>query len=92
MPRSKLAEAAKRKVPPVDWLWAIVLERKSAYGYDLKQMAKAAGVSYNTMRKYINISPWEWGPKARNRICAEFQIDCGSVARIGELSKEVITQ
>lgn len=60
---------AKREVPPIDWLWAAVLERKMRLGIDLKQMAEIGGVTYDTMRKLIHMSPWEWGDDTRNKIC-----------------------
>ena len=76
MPKSKLADsisAQKRQnAPPIDWLWAAILERKMVLKYDLKQMAEIAGVSYDTMRQYIGKSPWEWSADARTKICLEF--------------------
>ena len=75
MPRSKLADIIaqkKREAPPIDWLWAAILERKMVLKYDLKQMAEIAGVSYDTMRRYIGQSPWTWTVDARTRICVEF--------------------
>ena len=75
MPKSKLADAIsekKRNAPPIDWLWAAILERKMVLGIDLKQMAKIAGVSYDTMRRYITVSPWEWSADARTNVCKEF--------------------
>ena len=69
MPKVKLAEISKRGTPPIDWLWAAMLERKMVYHYDLKDMAKITGVSYETMRRYIRVSPWEWGKKAREQMC-----------------------
>ena len=77
MPKSKLADvisAKKRDAPPIDWLWAAVLERKMVLGYDLKQMAEVAGISYDTMRKWILKSPWEWSADARTRVCQAFGI------------------
>lgn len=77
MPKSKLAsiiEAKKRDAPPIDWLWAAILERKMVLGIDLKQMAEIAGVNYDTMRRMITKSPWEWSADARTRVCKEFGI------------------
>ena len=81
MPRSKLATSAKKQMPPIDWLLAAVLERKMVYGYDLKKMAQVAGISYETMRHYIKVSPWKWTEKARNRVCDEFGIELVQTAR-----------
>lgn len=73
MPKTKFDKYAN-PAPPVDWLWACILERKAVFGYDLKQMAKIAGVHYDTMRRYIRKSPWEWSPDARARVCKAFGI------------------
>lgn len=76
MPKTKLADyisAQKRRdAPPIDWLWAAILERKMVLKIDLKQMAEIAGVSYETMRRYIGQSPWEWSADARTRVCKGF--------------------
>lgn len=75
MPKSKLADmisAKKKDAPPIDWLWAAILERKMVLGIDLKQMSQIAGVSYETMRHMIKKSPWEWSADARTRVCVEF--------------------
>lgn len=74
MPRINLSRLSGPDYPPIDWLWAAVLERKRVYGYDLRKMAEIAGVSYETMRRYITISPWEWNEDARNLICKEFKL------------------
>lgn len=71
MPKVKLMRY-EMEVPPIDWLLAAVLERKTVLGYDLKKMADVAGVTYDTMRRYIRQSPWTWTPDARARVCAEF--------------------
>lgn len=77
MPVNSPKFKGKRKsdAPPIDWLWAAVLERKMVYGYDLKKMADIACVAYPTMREYITKSPWSWSADARNRVCHEFGIE-----------------
>lgn len=74
MPRVNLNYHSPKNAPPIDWLWAAVLERKVVLGYDLRLMARIAGVSYETMRQYIRKSPWDWDDEARDRICKEFCI------------------
>lgn len=74
MPRTKIGEKYSPKPPPIDWLWAAVLERKTVLGYDLKQMADIAGVSYDKMRHWIRVSPWKWSDSARNNVCRRFGI------------------
>lgn len=71
MPKVKMIDMERRKAPPIDWLWAAILERKMRYHIDLKHLAKTAGVAYDTMRRYITISPWDWEEEARNRVCKE---------------------
>lgn len=74
MPKVKLSKSAQKEPPPIDWLWAAILERKAVMGYDLKRMAAVAGVSYETMRRYIRVSPWKWEDGARARVCERFGI------------------
>lgn len=63
------------QAPPVDWLWASVLERQKVYGLDLKSMSKIVGVEYGTMRQMINRSPWEWKRQYRENVCQYFGIN-----------------
>lgn len=65
----------QRKAPPIDWLWAAILERKMVYGCDLKEMAVIGGTSYEMMRKYARKSPWDWPRFLRENICKEFGIN-----------------
>ena len=74
MPKVKLSERYSQKAPPIDWLWAAVLERKTRYGMDLKEMARIGGVTYETMRRLIRESPWTWGEDTRNKICAALDL------------------
>lgn len=60
--------------PPIDWLWASILERQRVYGLDLQEMANIAGVEYGTMRAMINRSPWDWKRSPRERVCQYFGI------------------
>ncbi len=74
MPRTRFDEFHKSKDPPIDWLWAAILERKTVRGYDLKHMAQIAGVGYEYMRKLINRPPCEWPHGSLQSICKEFGI------------------
>lgn len=77
MPRTKLsAKYCTPATPPVDWLRAVVLERKDVLGYDLKRLAKIGGVSYDYFRKLIRMSPWDWPTPVRERVCRELGIKC----------------
>lgn len=68
--------------PPVDWLWAAVLERQRVYGMDLKTLADIAGVGYGNMRGMMNMSPWEWKRKPRENVCRFFGIDINITPQI----------
>lgn len=74
MPKVNYLKPKERQSEPVDWLWAAVLERKTRYGMDLKEMAKIGGVTYETMRRLIRESPWAWGEDTRNKICAALDL------------------
>jgi len=75
MPKVKLTDTVRiAKAPPIDWLWAAILERKMQFGWDLTQMAGAAGTTYAWMRENIRRSPWEWNREARERLCKNMGI------------------
>lgn len=74
MPRTKLGESFSRKAPPIDWLLAAILERKTVFHYDLKRMAEIADISYEYMRRLINQPTNTWPYGALSNICKEFGI------------------
>lgn len=75
MPRTKLGEAIKQNsTPPIDWLRAAVLERQAVLGYDLKQLAVVGGISYDSMRKLIRVSPWDWPAPVREKVCRKLGV------------------
>ena len=75
MPKTRLTQKyCDPALPPIDWLRAALLERQAVLGYDLKQLAKIGGISYDSMRHYIRISPWDWPEPLRARIRKELQI------------------
>ena len=88
MPSTKLGEKHSQKDPPIDWLHAAVLERKAVKGLSLKQMAKMAGISYDAMRQYIRVSPWNWPFVVRKNVCnglgLTFMIDPSTIKVEGE--------
>ena len=83
MPRTNMG---KVEPPPIDWLMAAVLERKTVLGYDLRNMADIAGVTYDTMRKYIRVSPLEWQKDAMDRVLKAFGIN--AKVTVEEVQKE----
>ena len=60
--------------PPIDWLWAAVLERQKVFGITSEDLAKIAGVTYGHMRQMVNKSPWSWRCEPRERVCEYFGI------------------
>ena len=74
MPKLKIGEKYSPKPPKIDWLWAAVLERKMVMRYDLKDMADIAGVNYDTMRRLITKSPWDWPNHIRKRVAEKLGI------------------
>jgi len=76
--------------PPIDWLWAAVLERQRVCGTSLEDMATIAGVSYAAMRRMINKSPWSWRKSARENVCEYYGIDIGySIGTRGKLEVNI---
>ena len=73
MPKTRL-DAVARRDPPIDWLWAAILERKMVRRIDLKQMAVIAGVSYDYMRRLIARPTAEWPSGALGKVLREFGI------------------
>lgn len=74
MPRTKLGDRYSSKAPPIDWLRAAILERQAVLGYDLRRLATVGGVSYDMMRKYARMSPWDWPSVLREKICRELGV------------------
>ena len=66
MPRTNLDRYA---APPIDWLRAAILERMAALHVSQKDLADAAHISYELMRKYFTRSPWSWPDEVRNSVC-----------------------
>ena len=78
MPKSKFAEMAsnlRKNGPPVDWLRAIILERRIAYRYDLKTLAEVTNLSYGELRKQNMNPPADWTPKYRDAVCEALGIE-----------------
>ena len=71
----KFKEKKISSPPPIDWLWAAILERKAQYGWDLQTMATAGGTSYALMRRLIRESPWNWPKDVRENVCREFRLE-----------------
>ena len=74
MPKTIFDKFSKSQPPPIDWLWACILERKMQRKLSLQDIAKMAEVSYSAMRGYIRESPWAWPKEVRDRICKELGV------------------
>lgn len=85
MPRVNLA---KRTPPPIDWTLAAILERKTAYGYDLHKMAEVGGCGYDYMRRLIRMPTEQWPYNILRRVLGEFgiklQINVGGTSPVEE--------
>ena len=66
MPRTKLDHIND---PAIDWLRAAILERMAVLHVTQKDLADAAHVSYELMRKYFARSPWTWPADVRGAVC-----------------------
>ena len=84
-----MPKVKKKEPPPIDWLWAVVLERKAASGMTLKEMADLAGVSYPTMRNYSLKSPWDWPRPMRERLCKSFGININVMPQNADLEVKI---
>lgn len=69
MPKVKLSRLSEQEYPPIDWLWAAVLERMKVMKLDLSDLAGIAGIHYELMRQRIRVSPWSWPDKERESVC-----------------------
>lgn len=65
----KIKKKFTGKAPPIDWLWAAILERQKMYGLSAIQLAEIGGTTYDLMRTYLNESPWNWNREVRERVC-----------------------
>ena len=74
MPKVNLSRFSQKDAPPIDWLRAAILERKMAFGYDLKELAAVGGVSYEYMRRIYGNPPSAWPHGVLENICKEFGI------------------
>lgn len=68
MPRVK---QYKPKAPPLDMAWATVLVRQKQMDLTLQEIASAAGLSYEYVRKvFASGSPVLWPAETRDKILA----------------------
>lgn len=68
MPKSKFDRYAK-SLPPIDWFMAAILERMRVLKLNQKDLAEAAHVRHDTMRKYMMRSPLKWPDDVRDNVC-----------------------
>lgn len=70
MPKVKLDRHVKENAPPIDWLRAAILERMHACHISIKDLSSLAYCHYDSMRKYMTMSPWDWPQDVREFVCA----------------------
>lgn len=68
MPRTRLGDRFAPKAPPLDPAWGAVLCRLKQLDMDLRQLADASGLSYDTVRHTWTKPPIEWPPNQREQI------------------------
>lgn len=69
MPRSIFDTYAEEPAPPIDWFMAAILERMRVLHLNQKDLAEAAHVRHDTMRKYMMRSPLKWPDDVRDNVC-----------------------
>ena len=69
MPRTRLGDRySQPKAPPLDAAWGAVLCRLKQMNMDLRQLADASGLAYDTVRHTWSKPPIEWAPNTREQI------------------------
>lgn len=69
MPRTIFDTYAEEPAPPIDWLMAAILERMRVLKLNQMDLAVAAHVRHDTMRKYMMRSPTTWPQDVRDNVC-----------------------
>jgi hypothetical protein len=69
MPRTNFDTYAEEPAPQIDWFMAAILERMRVLKLNQKDLADAAHVSHDTMRKYMMRSPLKWPDDVRDNVC-----------------------
>lgn len=82
MPRTRFD---KPKYPPIDKLKACVLERKLVMGFDYSDLAEAAKVSSDHMRKLMSKRHTdEWPVEIRKAVCRKCGLTVKTVVEVAE--------
>lgn len=76
---------SKQKLPKIDWLRAIVLERQKTCGFDMKDLASLTGLEYGYIRKLFQRSPSEWPGETKKKIFRALEIDVASLPEAVQL-------
>ena len=69
MPRTIFDTYTEESAPPIDWLMAAILERMRVLKLNQMDLAVAAHVRHDTMRKYMMRSPTTWPQDVRDNVC-----------------------
>lgn len=71
MPRTRFD-----RLPPIDVLKAVILERKLVHHMTYEQIAAAAGVNADHLRKLMSATPTEdWSPAIKKAVCRQLGIN-----------------
>ena len=74
MPRTIFDTYAEEPTPPIDWMMAAILERMRVLHLTNKDLAAAANIHYDTMRRWMLRSPAEWPRDIRDSVCKRLGI------------------
>lgn len=69
MPNTIFDKYAETEIPEIDWLMAAILERMRVLKFNQMDLAVAAHVRHDTMRKYMMRSPLKWPDDVRDNVC-----------------------
>lgn len=55
--------------PPVNWLLALLLERKHSRHWSFVDLSMATGLTENHLRHLFMTDPWDWKRETRESVC-----------------------
>ena len=75
MPATRLGNKYSKKAPPIDLLKAVILERKSALHLQYDELASAANITPEHLRKLMTTKRTEdWSPDLLKSVCKRLGI------------------
>lgn len=64
----------KSKEPPINWLMAVMLERKAAKGWTFADLAAKTGYAAGYLSQLFARNPWKWKEEVRGKVCTALGI------------------